>query len=166
MRFNFSKNYRVPTFNDLFWETGGNADLKAESALQFELGNDFKFKHFNIQTNAFYNDIQDMIQWIPTGGSAYWTPVNVNHVKTYGGEIIGTANWNNFQFKTIYTYTESINQATDKTLIYVPKHQFNLNANYFGKKWNAFIQNRWVDEVFIQTDNQATIPNYWTTNLG
>lgn len=166
LRVNFSKNYRVPTFNDLFWETGGNPDLKAENALQFEIGNDFKTTNFFLQSNLFYNDIKDMIQWIPTNGSAYWKPINVNHVKTYGVEFIGTAQWQKFQFKTIYTYTQSINQATDKTLIYIPKNHFNFNIHFNQNNWNAFIQNRWVDEVFIQSDNQAKIPDYWTTNLG
>lgn len=166
IRFNFSKNYRVPTFNDLFWETGGNPDLKAENALQFELGNDFKFNNLKLQTNVFYNDIKDMIQWIPTTGSSFWRPVNQNHVKTYGAELIGDYKWKKIAFRTIYSYTESINQKTDKTLIYVPKHQFHINTNYSYKSWNVFMQNRWVDQVFIQTDNQATIPSYWTSNFG
>ena len=166
LRFNFSKNYRVPTFNDLFWETGGNANLKAENALQFEIGNDFKFNRFKLQSNIFYNNITDMIQWIPSTGSAYWRPVNQNHVKTYGAEVIGDYTWQNFAFRTIYSYTESINQQTDKTLIYVPKHQFHINANYNYKLWNLYVQNRWVDQVYTQTDNLATIPSYWTTNIG
>ena len=166
IRLNLSNNYRIPTFNDLFWQTGGNEDLKAEKAFQLELGNDFKISQFNLQTNVFYNDIKDMIQWVPNNLSSYWTPVNQNHVKTYGAEIIGDYSWNRIDFKMIYSYTESINQLTDKTLIYVPKHQFHINANYNWKDWNVFVQNRWVDQVYIQTDNQATIPSYWTTNLG
>lgn len=166
LRFNFSKNYRIPTFNDLFWETGGNPELKAENALQFELGNDFRFGGFDVQTNLYCNDIKDMIQWIPANGSSIWRPVNVNHVKTYGAEIIGNYRWNQFLFSSIYSYTKSINQATDKTLIYVPKHQFHLNVNYTYKKWNIYLQNRWVDQVYIQTDNAAIIPSYWTSNLG
>lgn len=166
IRFNFSKNYRIPTFNDLFWETGGNPDLKAENALQFEIGNDFKLRNFNLQTNLFYNNIKDMIQWIPTTGSSFWRPVNQNHVKTYGTELIADYVWKNLAFKTIYSYTESINQETDKNLIYVPKHQFNINSNFNYKSWNFYLQNRWIDKVFVQTDNQATIPSYWTTNLG
>ncbi|MDV7399099.1 TonB-dependent receptor, partial [Arthrospira platensis SPKY1] len=27
----FSRNYRLPTFNDLYWQPGGNPDLLAES---------------------------------------------------------------------------------------------------------------------------------------
>ena len=166
VRLNASNNYRIPTFNDLFWQTGGNPDLKAEKALQFELGNDWKTKNVSIQTNLFYNDIKDMIQWIPNNQSSFWTPVNQQHVKTYGAEIIADYRWNNLSLKGIYTFTNSINQQTDKTLIYVPKNLMVINFNYNWKKWNIYLQNRWVDKVYIQTDNQKTIPSYWTSNLG
>ena len=166
IRFNFSKNYRIPTFNDLYWQTGGNPDLKAENAFQIELGNDWKSKNITIQTNLFYNDIKDMIQWIPNNYSSFWTPVNYNHVKSYGAEIIGNYSLNNLSFKTIYSYTKSIDQIKDKSLMYVPQHQFHINANYNWKKWNVYVQNRWVDEVYTQTDNKKSIPSYWTSNLG
>ena len=166
LRFNLSRNYRIPTFNDLFWQTGGNPDLKAEKAFQLELGNDFKYKQLAIQTNLFYNDIKDMIQWIPSNASSLWVPVNNAHVKTYGAEFIGNYTWNHFNFRAIYSYTEAINQDTDQTLIYVPKNKVNLNVNYTLKNWNFYLQNRWVDQVYVQTDNQKTIPSYWTSNLG
>ncbi|WP_456423283.1 TonB-dependent receptor plug domain-containing protein, partial [Lutibacter sp.] len=41
LKFNTSKNYRIPTFNDLYWVPGGNVDLKPENSYQFEIGNDF-----------------------------------------------------------------------------------------------------------------------------
>ena len=166
LRFNLSRNYRIPTFNDLFWQTGGNPDLKAEKAFQLELGNDFKYKKLAIQTNIFYNNIKDMIQWIPSSTSSLWIPINNAHVKTYGAELIGNYTWNHFNFRAIYSYTEAINQKTDKTLIYVPKNKINLNVNYTWRNWNVYLQNRWVDQVYVQTDNKKTIPSYWTSNLG
>jgi Outer membrane receptor for ferric coprogen and ferric-rhodotorulic acid len=50
--------------------------------------------------------------------------------------------------------------------MYVPKHQFHINANYNWKKWNVYWQNRWIDRVFTQTDNQKSLPSYWTSNVG
>ena len=35
---NFSKVYRIPTFNDLYWVPGGNADLLPESGYCEEAG--------------------------------------------------------------------------------------------------------------------------------
>jgi iron complex outermembrane receptor protein len=37
-RFSFSRNYRVPTLNDRFWQPGGNPDLKPESSWNQEAG--------------------------------------------------------------------------------------------------------------------------------
>ena len=38
LKLNTSRNFRVPTYNDLFWLQGGNENLKPESSLQAELG--------------------------------------------------------------------------------------------------------------------------------
>ena len=36
LSFNTSKNFRIPTFNDLYWQPGGNINLKPENSYQFE----------------------------------------------------------------------------------------------------------------------------------
>jgi outer membrane cobalamin receptor len=37
LKLNLSRNFRIPTFNDLYWEEGGNRDLKPESSYQAEI---------------------------------------------------------------------------------------------------------------------------------
>ena len=44
LKFSGSKNYRVPTFNDLYWQGSGNQNLRPESSLQLELGQVFTTK--------------------------------------------------------------------------------------------------------------------------
>ena len=46
LKANASKNYRVPTFNDLYWNSGGNVDLKPEISYQGAISNEFYFKNF------------------------------------------------------------------------------------------------------------------------
>ena len=46
--FNASKNFRFPSFNDLYWQPGGNLDLKSETSLQADLGNRFQYKNFKL----------------------------------------------------------------------------------------------------------------------
>src|SRR5690606_15927683 len=48
LKFNASKNFRIPTFNDLYWVTGGSSDLKPETSYQVELTNEFTLKNFEI----------------------------------------------------------------------------------------------------------------------
>ena len=42
----YSTNYRLPTFNDLYWEPGGNPELKPEFSSSGEIGLDFQLKNF------------------------------------------------------------------------------------------------------------------------
>ena len=86
--FNASKNFRMPTFNDLFWPGSGNPDLKAETSLQAELGNKFQFKNIRFDITAYYNSIENLIQWIPIGSIS--VPQNVYQVSIYGLESLLT----------------------------------------------------------------------------
>lgn len=165
LRASHSKNYRIPTFNDLYWQTVGNKDLKPELAYQFEVGNDIIFKDFRAQTNVFYNAINDMIIWSPTEGS-FWKPTNEAKVKTYGFELMMDYSWRNFQLKGHYSYTEAKNKATNDYLIYTPKHRATFGLNYAYNQWNIWLQNQWNGRVYTQSSNQKSLKGYSVSNLG
>ncbi|MGV0753338.1 TonB-dependent receptor plug domain-containing protein [Empedobacter brevis] len=165
LRGNVSKNFRNPTYNDLFWKTGGNPDLKSELADQFEIGNDFICKNLTIQTNVFYNNIKNMIQWIPMN-SSYWIPRNVNKVKTYGVEVIGNYKWNAFNFNTTYGFTKTKDKLKNKELIYSPNHKWTASIQYTYKRLSAFVQNIYTSRVFTLADESAKLDDFWLTNLG
>ena len=167
LRTNISKNYRIPTYNDLFWRTGGNPDLKSESAYQLEIGNDYLGKNLKIQSNLFYNKIDDMIQWIPSqNNSNIWTPININQVKTYGLELIGSYNYKAFRFNTTYSYIKTKDEKTGKELMYSPNHKWTASAQYTYKHLSAYIQNIYTGKVYTVTDESATLRDFWTTNIG
>ena len=168
LKINGSKNFRVPTFNDLYWQPGGNENLKPESSYQAELGNDFHFKNFKISLTGYYIDIEDMLRWLPTG--SFWSPQNTQKVRTFGGEAI--ANWNkkfgnhHFQINATYAYTVSENQEIKKQLIYVPYHKATSSLGYSWKKISADYQFLYNGEVFTQSDNNPryTINAYFVNN--
>ena len=167
LRTNISKNYRIPTYNDLFWRTGGNPDLKSESAYQLEIGNDYLGQNLKIQSNLFYNKIDDMIQWIPSqNNSNIWTPININQVKTYGLELIGSYNYKAFRFNTTYSYIKTKDEKTGKELMYSPNHKWTASAQYTYKHLSAYIQNIYTGKVYTVTDESATLRDFWTTNIG
>src|SRR5690606_11786857 len=85
-KFNISKNYRVPSFNDLYWQPGGNLELKAENSLQFELGQNISWKKNSLGVNLYYNEIHDMIRWVPMSGFI-WSPMNTDEVISKGVEV-------------------------------------------------------------------------------
>ncbi|QDO95416.1 TonB-dependent receptor [Formosa sediminum] len=167
---NGSKNFRIPTFNDLYWENSGNPDLKPESSYQAELGNHLTLKHTTLSVTAYYNSITDMIRWLPNG--TYWQPVNTDHVVTYGLEGVlqysRTINLHTFSFNSTYAYTISENQDTKKQLTYVPYHKATASLGYHFKNISAFYQWLFVGNVFTTTDNvsQYELDHYNLSNIG
>jgi len=168
---NISKNFRIPTFNDLYWQGSGNPDLLPESSKQVEISNIFKMKNNRLSLTAFYNDIKDMIRWIPVSGSL-WQPENTDHVKTYGAEASLSMEkyYGNhaISFSTTYAYTVSQNQQTQKQLIYVPYHKATASLAYSYKKLSAYYQFMLTGKVFTTSDNNPAqqLEGYKVSNLG
>jgi outer membrane cobalamin receptor len=168
---NASRNFRIPTFNDLYWLDGGNPDLKPESSFQAEIGNDITYKSLTFSVTGYFINIEDMIQWQP-GTSAMWHPVNVNKVKTYGIETI--LGWHkkygkhDFAINGTYAYTVSKNRKTGYQLIYVPYHKVTGALAYSWKKFTADYQILFNGEVFTRSDNNPryNIDAYSVSNLG
>lgn len=154
-KFNISKNYRVPSFNDLYWQPGGNLELKAENSLQFELGQNISWKKNSLGVNLYYNEIHDMIRWVPMSGFI-WSPMNTDEVISKGVEVFADlqksfAN-HHLQLRGNYSYTISRNKATEKQLSYVPYHKANLAFTHAYKGLSWFLQGMYVGDVFSTTD--------------
>jgi vitamin B12 transporter len=164
--FNTSKNFRIPTFNDLYWKPGGNIALKPEDSHQFEIGNAINFKNISFQVNGFYIKSSDLIQWIPNE-SGFWSPTNTNNTRNLGIEI--SANYklvikNHFiDINTNYSYTDAKDLATDKQLISVPKNRLNALLNYQYNRWGAYYQLLYNDDVLYLIN---TIPAFQVSNVG
>ena len=170
-KFNISKNYRVPSFNDLYWQPGGNLDLKAENSLQFELGQNISWKKNSLGVNLYYNEIHDMIRWVPMSGFI-WSPMNTDEVISKGVEVFADlqksfAN-HHLQLRGNYSYTISRNKATEKQLSYVPYHKANLAFTHAYKGLSWFLQGMYVGDVFSTTDESELfkIDKYQVWNAG
>ncbi len=166
---NASKNYRVPTFNDLYWVAGGNEDLNPETSYQAELGNEFHWNNFQILFNGFYIHSKDLIKWQP-GEDGQFSPVNISETENYGLEFTGIYS-KNFKKHQVdisgnYAYTSAIDKEKDKQLIYVPFHKITGLLNYSIKQFSAYYQILYNGEVFTTTDNSNTLESYSVSNLG
>ncbi len=165
---NVARNYRYPSLNDLYWQPGGNPDLKPEKGMTSELGLRMKIKgkRFVISPglNLFYNDITDWILWTPSP-MGYWSPENIRHVLSRGVELNAGLVWNTgafrFFFKTGYAFTKSTNegdaekwgeQSIGKQIPYVPVH----SANFTGEvRWQGFFIT-WVNTSYSERYTTST----------
>lgn len=138
----YSHNYRNPSLNDLYWNPGGNPDLKPEDGRTADGNLNYirDFGRFSVesQVSAYYSKVSDWIQWKPTS-YRYWVPENVSTVVAYGADVHLKMNYNieNWKFSVsgnyVYAHTTDEN---DKQLIYIPLHHANAFADIEWKGWN------------------------------
>ncbi|TXD84698.1 TonB-dependent receptor [Subsaximicrobium wynnwilliamsii] len=153
LKFNASKNFRVPTFNDLYWNPGGNLDLKPEDSCQLDLGHEFKYHTIGLKLNTFYIKTSNLIQWRPNQFSGYWNPMNIANAKQYGLEAelalerqIGK---HRFDFNLNYSYTKTEDLAKNQALFYVPIHMANAALAYSHKDFSTYYQHLYNGAVKI-----------------
>ena len=88
------KSFRMPTFNDLYYAEIGNALLKPESALQYNVGLSYDkhfsrglLRYFHLQTDAYYNSVHNKIVAYPKGQQFRWTMLNLGRVHIKGVDV-------------------------------------------------------------------------------
>ncbi|HEX8562670.1 MAG TPA: TonB-dependent receptor [Flavobacterium sp.] len=170
IRFNASRNFRTPTFNDLYWTQGGNPNLRPELSHQVEIGSDYFFKNGKLSATAYYMKIDDMIQWLP-GTGVLWFPGNVLEVNSYGAEAIlelrKSLGKNHFTVNSTYAYTVSENAHTGYQLVYVPFHKATASIALNRGPFSANYQVLFNGAVYTLSDNNPSyiIEPYSVSNL-
>lgn len=169
---NASQNYRIPTFNDLYWRGAGavgNPEVRPETTNQIELGHRFTHKNLELGVQTYYTSVQDLIVWRPNA-QGIWSPINIANTEHYGGELhtkyAYAINNHTLSARANYAYTQAINKETRDQLIYVPEHKITSSLGYQFKKWNAYYQFSYTDTVFTTTDNTVTLAGYALSNVG
>ncbi|MDI9312446.1 MAG: TonB-dependent receptor [Limnohabitans sp.] len=172
LKVNASKNFRIPTFNDLYWNELGNPNLEPEISLQEEVTNQLHIKKLTLTATAYYNQIQKMIRWLPTNGDI-WKPINIDNVNVLGFE--GGLSYEQkllknhiFKIGGEYAYTLSENQQTKRQLTYTPFHRLIGNLDYNYKFFTLFLQNSFTGKVYTTSDNsnEYILKEYNLINIG
>ncbi len=152
VRASVSRNYHLPTLNDLYWFPGGNTQLKPEDAFETDVGlnylNSFsKNSLINVELTLFYNKISNWIQWKPTD-YRYWTPVNIADVMARGAEAsvnysVHYGDWF-YRISGFYAFTLTTDESrlakdegySGRQLIYIPVHHGNAFLFVKYKQWS------------------------------
>lgn len=149
---NISKNYKIPSMNDLYWGkttfAEGNPKLISESGWSGEVGISHKYSKNNIFAESsltlFRTYINDWITWQPNELNV-WTPNNVDIGKTYGVDLkalikaqVGKSTYSANGFYT-YTNAKLISDSTgvEKVMPYTPKHKFTGSFSVNHKRFFA-----------------------------
>jgi outer membrane cobalamin receptor len=172
----YSQKFRRPTFNDLYWEPGGNPDLRPESGYSVESGINY---HFTIgalgeviyDLSFYYSPIEDMIVWRPEG--AVWYAKNYSDVLTRGVDLninhelnLSVLKWRTsaslaYNKATIESVNEQNKRNEGRPLYYAPEWTSNINSGiYTRSRYDFDINWHFVSKQYYD-DTNNTLEPYW-----
>ncbi|MCX6180515.1 MAG: TonB-dependent receptor [Bacteroidetes bacterium] len=176
----FSKVYRVPTLNDLYWNPGGNPDLMPESGFSGDAGLILKLEKkdkvcFRFEPSIFNRNIDNWIIWLP--GQTYWSPQNVMKVWSRGVESVSRVRFQIGDFKMGFSvmtnYAVSTNMqsksvgdaSVGRQLIYVPMYSGHAK---FWVEYKGFLlsySHSYTGYRYTSTDNTQYLAPFNIANI-
>ena len=165
------KSFRMPTFNDLYYAEIGNANLKPESALQYNGGMSYDrqwargvVRYFHLQADAYYNSVHDKIIAYPKGQQFRWTMLNLGRVHIRGIDVeteltVVPARHLLVTGRLQYTYqdarnvTDPRNSYYNDQIPYIPWHSGSAILNLQYKDWDFNYSFIYAGERYNQQEN-------------
>ncbi|MDE6300648.1 MAG: TonB-dependent receptor plug domain-containing protein [Muribaculaceae bacterium] len=168
-----SRNYRVPTLNDLYTVPGGNPDLRTENGWTGDLSlsaatpRDTPVR-ISGSAGIFGSRITDWIQWLPSP-RGYYVPRNVRRVDASGFEASADALWAHagwtLSLKASYTFSRSINRgeplgagdmSVGRQLPYVPLHAASGTFRVAWREWQMVYMIQGYSRRYALSSNAVT----------
>ena len=126
-KLNFSKNFRLPSFNEMYYLNYGNVDLKPEKSISFNSAILYEpIKNLNFEVSAFSIATYDLILSVPKSPVA-WSVQNIGYAVTNGIEFLTKFEIEELLYLT-FAYTlqsaedQSLNSLTEgKKIPYIPQ---------------------------------------------
>lgn len=109
---NLSSNFRVPSFNEMYYLNYGNINLKTENNINTNFGINYNKDYASSGINIFYNFTYDQIQSIPIS-PVRWSATNIGKIESYGIEF--NSNLNLFQDRLTLIFNYTLMSVKDKT---------------------------------------------------
>jgi len=180
LKSNISNKFRKATFNEKYWQPGGNINIKHETGNNAEISMKYLFgknanNHFNI--TYYCSNIKDMIQWIPENG--VWTAVNNREVQINGIETNVNYSLQSGMFKhtfyTSYNFTNSMltdvysgkDDFIPQKMIYTPTNTAKLFFTSSYKKITISWSSQYTEKQFTtqENTNNFSLPAYSLSNI-
>jgi vitamin B12 transporter len=187
LRFSLSRNFRVPTFNELYYAGGGgrgNPDLRPEKSVGFDVSAGMSLNSpglHMLEVTYFDNAMTDRIVWTPSG-NAQVVPRNLRSVESKGleaswswsileGHVTVAANYTFVQsLKTSKEHPDDRNVNTQ--LVYIPSQLTNSSLTWLIPLEGSLIRRvegtityQIVGFRYTSEDNSSFLPAFHQVNL-
>jgi len=171
LKANLSRNFHTPSLNDLYWQPGGNPNLKPEKGYSSEISaaysRNFSALSFTTSTSIYYSKISNWIMWLP-GFKGYWEPFNVKEVRSYGLEYMLAAAYTlqktefrlngNMAISRTENYGDPFvtgDESIGKQLPFIPKLSGNVSASVTNRGFFLIFQNNSMGMRYLASSNIA-----------
>lgn len=166
---------RFPTSNELYWQPGGNPNLKPEIGSWLKSSVMKSVKHFVFDAETKYGIIQNWIQWSPINPSV-WSPMNIKTVNlwqsTCGATYTNQFSALKFKVNASVQYSSAIgkneNESNSFQMVYTPRWKSHLHLNIEKQKWSALVSTNFLSARFTDEANSSylTLPAMLTVDAG
>jgi outer membrane cobalamin receptor len=182
-KFLYKRNFRLPSFNELYFGQIGNHGLKPEIAHQFNAQIDWTIRnnyyrwHWNIKTDGFVNRVRDKIVAVPSKNLFIWTIQNVQEALVYGGTIDSRATLRRNRESRVeilanYTWQRVIDITPNAIthghqVAYAPEHLANFDILLYYKGITGRLSNNFVSGRYALNENvpQNYLDPFWTMDV-
>lgn len=158
VRASYKDIFRVPTFNDLYYDRIGNKNLANEKTQQYNLGLAWSssfpalaLDYISLTADGYYNTVKDKIVAIPT--MFVWKMMNMGEVEIKGLDATASARFRlpaamflqvdgSYSWQNAIDMTDETSKTYKNQLPYTPKHTTNVSVSW---------ENPWVNVSWLLT---------------
>lgn len=166
----YKKNYRIPTFNELYYTLLGTVRLEPERTTQYNASVQYlhhfsgnHIKQLSIHSNVYYNNIRNKIISIPAGVFR-WMNLNLGEVDIKGFDISTVADWQlkdqlHVKMQVSYTFQDARDKTSSQDsyynhqIPYTPKHSGTIVLQTDYKDWHFIYSYIYTGERYHQKEN-------------
>ncbi len=178
----YKKNYRMPTFNDLYYTFTGASWLEPEETVQYDFGATWhlirsrgRFRGLDIQADVYFNQIDNKIIAMPTSNQFRWTMMNLGYVEILGVDAAAQGYFRfgpvdvsprvNYTFQRARDLTDPTSEWYGGQVAYIPLHSCSVTLGAAYSSWSFNYSFIYTGERY---ESSANIPeNYaqpWYTH--
>ena len=180
----YKQAYRLPSFNDLYYNFIGNTNLLPEEAHVTNLGITYGELHtdktfnFEVSADAYYNAVKNKIVAIPTKNLFNWSMQNIGRTEAIGCDISATLLFKKGFWQSSFNSSHSLGTITDMTnpnspsyghqIPYTPTYSssssFILSFKGYGLSFNGLYSGKRYS--LNENINSNLLAPYFDLNLG
>ena len=177
--FSSGEVFKYPSFNDLYWEPGGNPDLDPEETNVTTIQSNFDLRQFgSLHLQWQKKESENLIQWMPV--LSYWQPGNVQSATRESSKALWKIDLTEPKLSAYahITLIKTLDHQRDLPLRYAPEQtsamgltwsphslELNLQYNYVSDRISMYSYPQ--DIIIGQTSLlSGSIANTWSNNWG